>query len=165
MSVSRPRGANKATSGGRMMCRNEGHKFTPLGVMSTADIKADGAFTLQPRGRHLARATLSLRQRSSPPSFNYNTATEPVAFLKGPEGWPVAWVRRKDRKPGGRYLFLLLLKTSITCFRVCVTHAVPSCDPINLVAELLSALSGTLISACDEGEGGQLIYLFFSSRR
>lgn len=46
------------TRGGRMMCRNEGQKFTPLGVMSPADIKADRPFTLQPRGRHLARATL-----------------------------------------------------------------------------------------------------------
>lgn len=74
-------------------------------------------------------------------------------------------MRRKDRKRVGGYLFLLLLKTSITCFHVCVTCAVPSRDPINLGAELLSALSGTLISACDEGEGGQLIYLFFSSQR
>lgn len=69
-----------------------------------------------------------------------------------------------DRKRAGRYLFLLLLKTSITCFRVCVTRAVPFRDPINLRAELLSALSGTLISACDEGEEGQLIFFFFHPR-
>lgn len=41
-------------------------------------------------------------------------------------------MRRKDRKRVGGYLFLLLLKTSITCFRVCVTCGVPSRDPINL---------------------------------
>lgn len=98
-----------------------------------------------------------------PPSFNYNVETDPVPFLKGRKGWSGARVRRKDRKRVGGYLFLLLLKTSITCFRV--TCAVPSRDPINLGAELLSALSGTLISACDEGEGGQLIYYFFSSQR
>lgn len=58
LAVCRPEGANKATGGSRMMCCNEGHKFTSLGVMSPADMKADGPFTLQPRGRHLARATL-----------------------------------------------------------------------------------------------------------
>lgn len=56
--------------------------------------------------------------------------------------------------------FFLLLKTSIACFRVCVTGTVPSQDPINLGPELLSALSGTLISASDEGEGGQQIFFF-----
>lgn len=39
-------------------------------------------------------------------------------------------------------------------------NSVPSCDPINLGADLFCVLSGTLISVCDEGEGGQLIFFF-----
>lgn len=38
----------------------------------------------------------------------------------------------------------------------CHTRVPPSKDPINPSGDLPSPLSGTLISACDEGDGGQL---------
>lgn len=76
-----------------------------------------------------------------------------------------SWAAREGQETY-RQISRFFLLTSITCFS-CLCHTGgPSCDPINLGAGLLSALSGTLISACDEGEGGLAdLFFIFSSQR